>query len=229
MTDSIQLDTENRNSDSSISIPVFRIQRMAFLKNDKIKFSVVVPPMYNIDNTNNNIILNNTTYSITNGFYESIDNVISEFNTALSATNISISLNNITGIISISHPTTNFTLTKNNLFGFTSNQSGAITYTATQCPQMNKNTISFCSNLSALFSQLNINKQQEVFHPKNYLFSFLNSAVNSYNYIQSDWMTVSNSIMFDDLVFFFGITGSPPITINDIKFNWSIIVDIQRN
>jgi hypothetical protein len=226
--DSLCLDTENRKPDSTLSVPIFKINRFAFMKNDKIKISIAVPPMYNIDNTNNNITIDNTIYTIPNGFYESIDDVISAFNNSISSTGISISINNLTGFITILGGS-NFVLSKTLLFGFTENQFGNYTYIATQGIQLNKNTICISSNLSGLFPQLNLNKQQENNLPKNYLFSFLNSSVNAYNYITSEWMTVGTSIMYDELLFFFGITGNPPAILTDIKFNWSVIIDVQRN
>jgi hypothetical protein len=228
MIDSIELDTENRTNTSTLSIPVFKINRMAFLKNDKIRFSVVVPPFYNIDSSNNSIVLNGTTYSISNGYYNSIDDIISAFNSSIESTGISIELNELTGLITISHPTTNFSMNSNSLFGFTTNKTGNISYTATQGTNQNKNTISFCSNLSSLFTHLNINKQQESFQHKQFVFSFLNSSVGTYNYIMSDWLTVSSNIMFDELNFFFAVTGTPPAIINSIIYNWSVIVEIQK-
>lgn len=225
--DSNCLDTENRTSSSTLSIPVYNINRIAFSKSDRIKFHIVVPPMYNIDSTNNTITINGTNYSITNGFYEDIVAVITAFNTAIVSTGITIAINNITAIVTITCSSV-FTFNSCPLLGFMSNQSGSTSYTATQATNLNRNTICFCSNLASLFSQINLNKQQESYQPSNFVMAFLNNAINQFNYIDSDWMEVNNPQMFDQVTFYFGLTGSTPSVINSVLYNWSVVLEIRR-
>jgi len=210
-------------------VPVFKVNAIQFLRGDKIKFSIVAPPFYNIDDNNDTITIDTVDYKITQGFYASINSVIDSFNTAITATSITLSINDTTGLITISHASTNFDFSKCLLLGFESDSTGDKTYTATIGNSLGYNTLSFCSNLVSLFPQLNYNKQRETFHPKNYIFSFLNSSVNSYNYISSEWLSVQNNLMFDTFSFGFGYNdSSSPQIITNIIYNWSVIVEIMR-
>jgi len=228
MLDSNTFDTENRETISTISIPSFKIQPIKFQKGDKIRFNICVPPIYNIDDTNDTINIDTVDYTITQGFYGSINAVIDSFNTSITATGISIAINDTTGLITIAHASTNFDLTACKLLGILTDQTGDHTYTGSEGNRLGRNTLCFCSNMSALFNEINMNRLKETYHPKNYLFSFLNSSVNSYNYISSEWLTVNNNIIFDQLSFAFGITGSSPSILTGIIYNWSVILEISR-
>lgn len=226
--DSCCLDSENRVTSSTLSVPTFKINPMKFQKGDKIRLNVCAPPIYNIDSTNDSITIDTVAYTITDGFYNGIDDVIKAFNTAIVAKAITIAMNDTTGLITFSHASTNFDLSACSLFGIMTDQTGDKTYTGSQGNNLNKSTLCFCSNLISLFNQLNFNKLKETYHPKNYIFSFLSSSVNSFTYISSEWLTVNNTMIFDEVTFAFGYTGSSPSIYTNIIFNWSVILEIFR-
>lgn len=227
--DSNCLDTENRDTGSTLSVPKYTINNIKFKKNDKIRFSIVVPPIQNITDSNHTITIDTVDYTITNGFYRNIEDVIKAFNTAITTTAITITFDTVTALITISHASTNFVLTAIPLLGFTSNQTGDKTYTSSMGAQLGRNTICFCSNMISLFSQINTSRRKETYHPKNYIISWINNVVNCYSYVQSEWLTVNTDLEFSELVFAFGYTSTSNDIITNIIHNWSVVFEIQRS
>jgi hypothetical protein len=212
MTDyyeSIILDTQNRTTGTSLSLPQWSINAIRFKRNDQFRLSIVCPYFQNINSSNNSITIDTVAYTITSGFYSSIPEAISAFNTAITAKGITISLNQTTGLVTIAHATTAFTLEASTLLGFTAQQTGSASYTATRAPFFAENIIAVCSNLASLFNRINIVNRLQPNHPPNYLFSELYPVNGASNYIIcSEWFTVHNPIEISSIYIAFAHPSS---------------------
>lgn len=226
MTDyyeSIILDTQNRNTGTTLSLPTWSINTIRFKRGDSFKLSIVCPYIQNIDSTNHTITINSTPYTIIDGFYESISQVINAFNTAIVATGISITQSKITSLITISHPTTAFTVKSSTFLGFDAQQTGSTSYTAIKAPFFSENILAVCSNLASLFNRINIVNRPQPNHPANYLFSDLYPCNGSTNYIiSSEWFTVHNPVEISNIYVAF---AHPSSALPSISYYTSILHD----
>lgn len=224
----IPLHTLNRNSNSSLSHPIWNLLPRNTKEWKYVEFHLDLPPLYVINSLNKSIIIDDKTYSISEGYnYKNNDEIIKAFNDQISIDGFNMTLDTNTNFITVSHATTNFTITKNNYLNFNDCDDDK-TYTSYKGFDITENLTYICSDFSNYLNPTTSSQQRESFLPIDLLFSTINPSVAARYPVTSNLFSIKNN--FNDLRSISFSLRNPSNSHVDIPIyqDWSIIIKVYR-